>query len=315
MEETPISHADLLWKDLVTEFDAEFILFFLGQLLHDAIDFSVAPIFLEQELNDVYTGDEPSKKVTDKIIRYSLKNGEMKIIILHIEFQGQFDKNFPERMFWYFMYIATKYKTTDITAIAIYTSSTKPKVYDRFTMSNFGTQLTYAFNTYIVNRQKEAALLASENPFSVAVLAALYMIKAGDNDFQRLEFKKRVVEVAIMKNFDRQKSFRLLNFVNHLMTLPPSLQEEFQQFTQSPKIQEKMHPDKKIVMLYGGHAIVEIQEEAREQGEAIGEARAREQTIMAIRRNKKYSAELIADLTSLHVQYVQSVIDKFEKMG
>ena len=69
MEDTPISQADLLWKDLVTEFDTDFILFFFGKILHDSIDFSVAPVFLEQEFNDVFTGNEPTKKITDKIIR------------------------------------------------------------------------------------------------------------------------------------------------------------------------------------------------------------------------------------------------------
>ena len=143
MEDTPISQADSLWKDLVSEFDTEFILFFFGKILHDAIDFSVAPEFLEQEFNDVFTGNSPTKKIADKIIKYRLKNGKIKIIILHIEFQGQFDKNFPERMFWYFMYIATKYNTTDITALVIYTGSRKPAVFNCFTMAHFGTKLTY----------------------------------------------------------------------------------------------------------------------------------------------------------------------------
>jgi hypothetical protein len=317
MDDTPISQADLLWKALVTEFDTEFILFFFGKILHDAIDFSVALEFLEQEFNDVFTGNYPTKKITDKIIRYRLKNGKTKIIILHIEFQGQFDKNFPERMFWYFMYIATKYNTTDITALAIYTGSRKPKVYDCFTMSHFGTKLTYSFNTYVIREQKEADLLASDNPISVAVLAALYMIKAGRSNFQRYEFKKKMVEVARMKNFDTQKSFRLLTFVGHLMTLPPKLETAFKEFTQSSKIEEKMPISKETLELYGGTAIKEIREEAREQGLEQGleqgEVRGQEKTIMNIRRNKGYSAELIADITGFHVQYVQSVIDKFEK--
>jgi hypothetical protein len=38
MTDTPVSQADSLWKDLVSEFDTEFILFFFGKLLHDAID-------------------------------------------------------------------------------------------------------------------------------------------------------------------------------------------------------------------------------------------------------------------------------------
>jgi hypothetical protein len=320
MKDTPISQADLLWKDLVTEFDTEFILFFFGKLLHDSIDFSVAPEFLEQEFNDVFTGNIPTKKIADKIIRYRLKNGKTKIIILHIEFQGQFDKNFPERMHWYFMYIATKYGTTDITALAIYTGTRKPKVYNCFTMTNFGTKLTYEFNTYVIREQKVATLLASENPISVAVLAALYMIKAGKNDFQRLEFKKKVVEVALAKNFDRHKSFRLLNFVRHLMTLPSNLQKEFETFIESPKIEGKMPIDKETLRMFARHAVAELQEEAREegleqglgQGEERGRVQEREKIIMNARRTMGFSAEQIAKFAGFHVQYVQSVIDKFE---
>lgn len=266
MTDTPTSQADSLWKDLLSEFDADFILFFFGKLLLDSIDISVAPEFLEQEFNDVFTGNAPTKKIADKIIKYRLKDGKIKIIILHIEFQGKFDKNFPERMFWYFMYIATKYKTTDITALVIYTGTRKPAVFDCFTMTNFGTKLSYQFNAYIVRKQKISDLITSDNPFSVAVLAALYMIKAGKNDFQRLEFKKKIVEVTLEKNFDKRKSFRLLNFVRHLMTLPKNLETEFENFTQSPKIQEKMEPDKETLILFGGRAIKEIQAEAHEQG-------------------------------------------------
>jgi hypothetical protein len=317
MEGTPISQADLLWKDLVTEFDTDFILFFFGKILHDSIDFSVAPVFLEQEFNDVFTGNEPTKKITDKIIRYRLKNGKIKIIILHIEFQGQFDKNFPERMFWYFMYIATMYKTTDITALAIYTGTRKPKVYNCFTMSNFGTKLTYEFNTYIIRQQKVAALLASDNPISVAVLAALYMIKAGNDDFQRYEFKKKMVEVALMKNFDKQKSFRLLNFVRHLMTLPESLETAFKEFTQSPKIEEKMPIDKETLMLFGGRAFAEIQEEGRKEGREEGRQEGREQErehlIIHFWQSTGYPVEKIADVLGFNVPYVKSVINKFEK--
>jgi hypothetical protein len=321
MENTPISQADSLWKDLVTEFDAEFILFFFGKILHDSIDFSVAPEFLEQEFNDVYTGNVPTKKIADKIIKYRLKNGKIKIIILHIEFQGQFDRNFPERMFWYFMYIATKYITTDITALAIYTGSRKPAVFDCFTMSNFGTKLTYSFNAYIIRQQKVSELIASKNPVSVAVLAALYMIKAGKNDFQRYEFKKKMVEVALMKNFDRAKSFRLLNFVGHLMTLPEPLETAFKEFIQSPKIEQKMPIDKETLMLFGSRAVAELQEEAREQGieQGIeqgfeqGRVQEREHLIIHFWQSSGFSVEKIADILGFHEQYVQSVIDKFEK--
>ena len=67
------------WEGLIrlpTQPLATPILFFFGAALHDAIDWSVPPEFLEQEFSDVFTDNDPSKIVTDKIIRYRLKNGE-----------------------------------------------------------------------------------------------------------------------------------------------------------------------------------------------------------------------------------------------
>jgi hypothetical protein len=192
-------------------------------------------------------------------------------------------------------------------ALVIYTGTRKPAVYNCFKMSHFGTKLTYEFNAYIVREQKVADLMASDNPFSVAVLAALYMIKAGKNDLQKLEFKKKMVEIALKKNFDKRKLFRLLNFVAHLMTLPKSLESEFKNFTQSPKIQEEMNEDiLETVMLFGGRtALDKMQQEARVQ--------EREKIIMNAHHTMGFSAEQIAKFAGFDAQYVQSVIDKFEK--
>ncbi len=52
-------------------------------------------------------------------------------------------------------------------------------------------------------------------------------------------------------------------------------------------------------------------------GKALDEIRQieRETTIMTIRRKMEFSAEQIANMTSFSIEYIQSVIDKFEKGG
>jgi hypothetical protein len=310
--ETPISTPDLLWKDLFTEFHQEAVLFFFGKELHDAIDFTVEPEFLEQEFNDVFTGNDPTKKVADKVIKYRLKSGGEKILILHVEFQGGFEKEFPQRMFWYFVYIAEKYKTTDITALAVYTNAKKPKVYNTFKMSNFGTELSYKFNTYIVRNQTEEQLLASDSLFSVAVLANLYLIKAGKNSKNRYEYKKKLVDIVIAKQFDRKKLSRLLIFVRHLIKLPKNFENDFKSYITQPKVQHNMEETKESLLEYPsiyGKAINEIKEETREA--VLQEER--EKTIMNIRRTMGFSVEQIANMTDFTIEFVQSVIDKFEQ--
>jgi glycerate-2-kinase len=97
------------------------------------------------------------------------------------------------------------------------------------------------------------------------------------------------------------------------MTLPEPLETVFKEFTQSSKIEKKMPIDKETLILFGGRAVVEIQQEASEQGEARGREQERELTIMNLRRGMGLSAQQIADVQHLQMQYVQSVIEKFEK--
>ena len=65
------------------------------------------------------------------------------------------------------------------------------------------------------------------------------------------------------------------------------------------------------------NAVTEIRKEERKQGIEQGieqaEKREREKTIMNMRREMGLTAKQIAKVKRLHVQYVQSVIDKFEK--
>ncbi len=81
-----------------------------------------------------------------------------------------------------------------------------------------------------------------------------------------------------------------------------------------------MQADKEFLTHYPvffGKAVAEIQEEAREQGLEQGLERGREQErehlIIHFWQSTGYPVEKIADVLGFNIQYVQSVIDKFEK--
>jgi DNA-binding transcriptional regulator YiaG len=72
--------------------------------------------------------------------------------------------------------------------------------------------------------------------------------------------------------------------------------------------QQPMQAEKSFLINYPtlfGNAVTEIREEGREE--------ERESTIMQLRQKMGLSAEQIATIKDFTVQYVQSVIDKFEK--
>ena len=231
---------DYWWKRLTTEFTPEFIQFFISQALHDAIDWTHPPEYLEQELTAAFTDAAANKKITDKLIRLKMKDGKVKFIFVHIEFQGKAGKAFLRRMFWYFIYIMAKYKTTDITAVVIYTGDDVTKVYDRFEVSQHGTTMSYIFNAYVVSKQNEAELLASPNPMAIAVLANIYVNKTRNDLEKRAEYKKKLFELAKLKGLSAAKAQRLLTFVLHLMQLPKELEAEMELFYKQNKKKSKM---------------------------------------------------------------------------
>ena len=334
------SNPDLLWKDLATEFIEEFILFFFGRRLFNAIDFSVKPEYLEQEFNEVFAANYPKKKVVDKIIKFQLKNGKMKFIILHTEFQGKAEKLFRVRMFEYFVHIFIKYKTSDVTALAIYTGPSRPQIYDRFHVSHYGTAVTYKFNTYTVRDQKEEALLASDNPFAFAVLASLYLIKAGTDAEKKLEYKKKLLNFANEKGFDHAKLHRMLNFVKYLVRLPQPLETIYQDYSndskkyQNPKKMEYTVDFLETHKPLFGKAMSQIEEKGMEKGIEKGRQEERKKieaerkrseaerkrseaerkkTVLYFYVNLGFNVEEIINAVDIPIKFINKTISDYRK--
>jgi hypothetical protein len=97
--------------------------------------------------------------------------------------------------------------------------------------------------------------------------------------------------------------------------LPKKLEYEFKNYISQPKIQESMLYTKEYLTKSSifENAVTEIRKEEREQGLEQGREQEREHLIMNSRQRMGFSAKQIADILGFHAQYVQSVIDKFEK--
>jgi hypothetical protein len=330
---------DYWWKRLTTEFTPEFIEFFFSIHLYNLIDWTHAPEYLEQELTAAFTDSKAKKKIADKLIRLRLKNGKTKFIFVHIEFQGKSGRAFLRRMFWYFVYIMAKYRTTDITAVVIYTGDDVTKVYDRFEVNHFGTIMRYIFNTYVVSKQSETELMASTNPMAIAVLANLYVNQTRTELEKRAEYKKKLFELAKLKGYDREKTERLLTFVLYLMQLPEWLEADMKSFyrknknlpvmataTQTkPTRKEKLSDNARFVrdlsyeFAYGKsydeiYDILYDKAEARaaEQAQIMAAEQAQ---IMAAEQAQIMAAEQAKIMAAAAQQIEQSITTMFKKTG
>ena len=305
MEELKIDY-DSHWKEIISEFFEDFAAFFMPDL-YKSVDFTRPVDFLEQELLDIFKTKYKGKHINDKLVKVYLKDGTEKWILIHIEVQATFEKEFAKRMFLYYALIYTKYEIEDITAIAIFTNPKVPKNHNHYKHSLFGTTISYQYNSYKIRDQKEAELLKSKNPFALAVLANLYVLKTNQKYDKRLIQKEKLFEIAKRVGYDEKKLIRLLIFVKNLMVLPEDLEFKFTSHIKSTLQNENLmllnEEDKKfLTMIYEAISGETPQEMAERMKISSEEAKAK-RTI--IRYYQKNQFEGLADLCeALEVDYL-----------
>ncbi len=204
----------------------DFVAFFLPAA-YPLIDFEKPVEFLEQELHQVIADKlQKGKVINDKLVKVCLKDGEEKWILIHIEIQSYFERDFSRRMFTYFYRIFDQYEK-EITAIAIYTNESVQKNYKKFEYNFLGTKLNYEYNTYLIRDSKEEVLMKSENPFALAILATKYFQGTKKDAEKRFAFKKKLVELSREKDYSKQQIIHLFRFIDLLLQLPVNLEQKF----------------------------------------------------------------------------------------
>ena len=95
------TYFDEAWKQIIEQFFPQFVRFFVPEL-HEAINFQKPFTFLDTEMKQLIQQALTGAKVVDKLAKVSLKEGGDQWILIHIEIQGDEDKDFSLRMFRYF---------------------------------------------------------------------------------------------------------------------------------------------------------------------------------------------------------------------
>ena len=223
---------DSNWKYLIIKYFYQFVAFFMPDLYAD-IDTSRPPVFLDNELQTIWRSMKTGLKMTDKLVQVWLKNGDERLILVHIEVQARFETLFSKRMFTISYRIVDKYKVLP-TALALFVDTPIPKEFDTYEEKIYGTEMRYKYNAYKVIDQIEANLLKrDDNLFALVVLANLRTVqtKKEGEELDRLLFKKHLYNLVIERNFDPEVYYDLLNFINYLMVLPQELAIEYDNFS------------------------------------------------------------------------------------
>lgn len=207
-ENSRIDH-DRLFKELLQEFFEEFVVLFFPKV-YEAIDFTHVS-FLDKELiND--TGARENREI-DIVIETRLKE-ENCLIIVHVEAQASYQKDFNQRMFVYFNRLFEKYRKR-ILPVALFSYDEKRTESDTLEMSfPFLDVLRFQYLTIELNRLNWRDFIRQDNPVAGALLS-----KMGYTKEEKVEVKKEFLRMLVRLELDPARNHLLTTFFETYLTL------------------------------------------------------------------------------------------------
>lgn len=108
---TITANYDETWKEAIGDYFESFLSFFYPEI-HQQINWEKTPLFLDKELEKITALATTKKRHADKLVQVWLLDNQEVWLLIHIEVQSDYDKEFPLRMFIYNyrafdLYIAT----------------------------------------------------------------------------------------------------------------------------------------------------------------------------------------------------------------
>ncbi|SEP27230.1 hypothetical protein [Mucilaginibacter sp. OK283] len=291
---------DILWKGILEDVFDDFLCF-LNPEAAEVFDFDKGFEFLDKELEQVFPpeNNEYSPKVIDKLVKVFTKAGKEEWILVHVEVQGQYQKDFASRMYTYFYRILDKYQKP-IVAYAIFTEANTKVRPDHFAIDFMGTSLRYTFNTYKIASQSDKALQASDNPFALVVLTAKAALAGKDLKSSRerdellLNLKLNLTRLLLAKQIAKEKIRVLMNFLRYYIRFEN--QDINTKFEQQVEILTGRSNTMGIEELLLDRAEKKGEKKGERKGERKGRSEGEKAKAIAIAREMKKEAMPVAQI-------------------
>ncbi|OPX25764.1 MAG: hypothetical protein B1H02_00625 [Candidatus Latescibacteria bacterium 4484_107] len=230
---------DELWKDVIESLFPQFLHFFAPDLAQD-VNWDKGYEFLDKEFHQIVPESAESARYVDRLIKVFLKAGGERWVLVHVEVQGYWDKDFPRRMFTIFYRLLDKF-AKDIVSLAVFSDARRSYKPDRFTWDFYGCSLEYRYRAYKVLEYADGELGESDNPFALVVLAAKKSVEIKDDEERRVRFKLRLMRELLKRGTSRDEVIGLLRFVDGIVRLSPE---------QERLVYEELHREEEKTMPY-----------------------------------------------------------------
>ena len=208
---------DALWKDLIERFFYQMLLRAIPSFYNDA-DTSKPVRFLDKELRQVIKRVGERAKVADYLVDVPLKDGTNTWILLHLEIQGKKGGNLAFRMYHYRSLVFVMYKRP-MAALAIITDDRPANEETYYSENTYETRIDYRYNRLVVKDLKDEELLASENPFDLALFAAKKSLNHKNDEKRKYLYQKELIRLLKNRNWSQEDRYDLFLFIDRIIAL------------------------------------------------------------------------------------------------
>jgi len=221
--------SDSPWKVILEEYFPQFMSFFAPQA-YQKIDWQKGYEFLDKEFQKIFPQSTTGRRYVDKLVKVYRLDGNEAYVIIHIEVQGDRDKDFEERMYIY-NYRLFDYYRTKIMSLAVLTDSNPNWSPNKFEQEIWGCKVTLKFPIIklLDYGDKWAELEQSTNPFAIVVMAHLKTLETAKDDQLRFEWKLTLSKMLYEKGYSERDVCNLFKFIDWLIMLPKGLNQTFKE--------------------------------------------------------------------------------------
>lgn len=229
---------DSPWKEILSLYFQEFMEFFFPEIAKE-IDWRRGYELLDKELRQITRESEVGFRLADNLVKVWKKDGQEAWVLVHVEVQGQEEKEFGHRVFVYHYRIHDLHKRP-VVSLAILADENPGWYIHSYEQELWGCRTNFDFPAVklLAYRDQWEILEASSNPFAVVVMAHLRTMETRKNQNERLHYKLTLSKNLYRGGWTRQDIINLYRFIDWIMRLPEDLEKSY--FEELVKLEEEV---------------------------------------------------------------------------
>lgn len=274
---------DTPWKEMLDQYFEDFMKLLFPKI-HKRIDWQKGYEFHDKELQKVVRDAKLGRRYADKLVKVWLTGGQSVFVYIHGEVQGQFEEDFPQRIFVYNYRLYDRYGQPVISLVVL-GDSNKDWYPNHYGFNVMGCRLAFDFPVVkLLDYQDQwEKLERSRNPFALVVRIHLIGLKTRRSMEQRLQWKISFYkELYQRRKSSQQDYYELWRFLDWVLVLPPNLARKFNQFVEKYEEAQKMPYLTSIEKMGIAKGRREGRQEGRQEGIQVGTLQTYQRSLMEV---------------------------------